>query len=393
MFSMKLFQKKLAELTVQAENSWKKMPPYRFSFGMQENHSSSNKQTVLTAKLFSFLVLTVIYAAEILFSGCSRPLKTPENSVRVCADITEQSAAIETETFGIDRTGNYRNLVKKKITDYGKVRIFCPALSVPPETPDKSGECTVIISPEGKVLVIDAGHPLAFRHILLLLKDLKINEIECLVLTHPHIDHAGGIPALCAALPVKKCYYMGLYYPTRYYEDFLRTMESHKITVKNVRAGDVIELGKYVQFKVLWPLKGEFKYPQDFPQNSTQFINDQSLCLKMLFGNSSALFCGDLYRSAERKLIGFYKDELQSQVLKTNHHGNDTSNSLSWIKTVKPEIVYASNDAIGSMSVYKNYTDAGAEFFHSAENGLVKISMGRNGFCSVKVQKKSWMND
>ena len=69
MFSMKLFQKKLAELTVQAENSWKKMPPYRFSSGMQENHSCSNKQTVLTAKLFSFLVLTVIYAAEILFSG------------------------------------------------------------------------------------------------------------------------------------------------------------------------------------------------------------------------------------------------------------------------------------------------------------------------------------
>lgn len=281
--------------------------------------------------------------------------------------------------------------LKRTAKDKSRLCIYSPDLDVPSDSEDKSGDCTVIVSPDGKVMVIDCGHPAAFRYVSKLLTDLKITKIDFLVISHPHIDHVGGIPALCALYPVGECYYSGLEYPSQYYEGFTRAMESHKIPVHIVKDGDSFMFGEKVKCDILWP-EGNFEYPDGYPENSTQFVNDTSIALKMTYGGSTALFCGDLYRSAERGLIAKHKDELRSDVAKANHHGNDTSNSLSWIKAVNPKIVYAMNDKIGSMAVYKQYTKNGVtKFYHSAENGTIKITMDDKKNYEVQTQFESWL--
>ena len=62
------------------------------------------------------------------------------------------------------------------------------------------GDTTVIISPEGKVLIIDAMRP---TKILRLLNDLGSDDIiEHLVVTHPHDDHYGGCNRLAQDLTI-----------------------------------------------------------------------------------------------------------------------------------------------------------------------------------------------
>lgn len=293
---------------------------------------------------------------------------------------------------GIDKSGAYSKIVKKTLKDNGKIRIFCPDLDVSPEATDKSGDCTVILSPDNQVLVLDCGHPDSFKYIYSLLNDLKITKIDYLVISHPHIDHLGGVPALCAVIPVEKCYYNGLEYPTQYFESFKHVMSSRKIPLEILKDGDSFMFGEKVKVDILWP-EGDFVYPDGYPANSTQFVNDTSIALKLTFGSSTALFCGDLYRSAERELIEKHKNELSADVVKANHHGNDTSNSLSWIKAVNPKIVYAMNDVIGSMTVYQQYTkNPDVKFYHSKENGLIKITMGSKQNYNVQTQFESWMN-
>jgi competence protein ComEC len=116
------------------------------------------------------------------------------------------------------------------------------------------------------------------------------------------------------------------------------------------------------------------------------------MALKFVYGESSAWFSGDLYVTQERALVSRYGEELQSDVAKANHHGGDTSNSLRWIKNLKPGIVVAMHDELDSMTVYKNYLKYGATYHLTLNDGNVKITMDDKKNYSVIDEKDSWMN-
>jgi len=96
--------------------------------------------------------------------------------------------------------------------------------------------------------------------------------------------------------------------------------------VEYLEEGDEITFGDHIQVKIYNP-PTEIVYPEDYPKNSTQFINDTSITMKFIYGESTALFAGDLYITRERDLIRTYGEELQADIAKANHHGADTSNS------------------------------------------------------------------
>ncbi len=114
--------------------------------------------------------------------------------------------------------------------------------------------------------------------------------------------------------------------------------------------------------------------------------------MRLSYGKSSAWFSGDLYLVQERELVLKYGDELQSDVIKANHHGGKTSNSLRWIKTIQPEIVVAMHDTLDSMSVYTNYKKYGAEYHLTYLNGTVRVVMDDKKNYTVTDTTQSWMN-
>ena len=284
----------------------------------------------------------------------------------------------------------YKDIINTK-KDTDKLAVYFIDLPEVESSEDKSGDSTLLISPEGEVMLIDAGQEACGADIVKLLKDLEIEKVDYFVATHPHIDHIGGFKEIVKEYEVGMLYRTKVEYTTDAYKNFVTTYEDMKIPVTYLEEGDSIMFGEKISVKIYNP-PTTIEYPKDYPDNSTQFVNDTSLLMKFTYGESTAIFGGDLYISQERELIKKYGDELQADVAKANHHGSDTSNSNRWIKTIQPKYIVAMNDLVDGMSVYQNYKKAGSAYYHTFLNGIVKITLDNEKNYNVIPQFDNWNN-
>lgn len=275
--------------------------------------------------------------------------------------------------------------------DAGKMVVYFLDLEVEGATEEVSGDASVLISPDGKVMLLDAGHTDSSEIVVKVLKDMGIEKIDYLVASHPHIDHIGGMPAVMAEFPVGTAYRSYVEYTTQTYQNYVDALKENGTEVVFLKTGDTFSFGDQVEVEVLGPDE-EIVYPEGFPDNSTQFLNNNSLLLKFTYGESTALFGGDLYVAQERDYIDQYGDKLKADLAKANHHGKNTSNLKKWIKTVSPKVVVAMGDVMGSMDVYNNYVKEGAKFHLTLNDGIVKVVLDGKGGCEAVDQHDSWMN-
>jgi competence protein ComEC len=273
-----------------------------------------------------------------------------------------------------------------------KFTVYFLDLDVSPQAEDKSGDAALLIAPDGTVMMVDSGHPESAPDILAFLKDLGIGRIDYFLLSHPHIDHIGGFPAIAEKHEVGAVYHIDMEYTTDTFLRYRQALEKYNIPVTILKRGDALKFGNGIDMEVFNP-ETEWEYPQGFPANSTQFINNHSLVIKFSYGASTLLMGGDIYNPRERDLVDLYGERLKADVLKANHHGNDTSNSLRWIKTIQPQCVIAMNDVIGSMTVYNNYKRNGAAFYHTLHDGIVKVSMDDKRNYTLTTRYDSWLRD
>jgi competence protein ComEC len=315
---------------------------------------------------------------------------------------TEGTAQVRQTPAGETGTGQSAAALPARVDRYdelvstadwaGKFTVFFLDLAVSPEAQDKSGDAALLVSPEGKVMMLDSGHPESAGDILSFLSDLGIGRIDYFILSHPHIDHIGGFPAIAERHQVGEVYQIDMEYNTDTYRRYREALEERRIPVTNLKRGDTVSFGSEISVEVFNP--GEkIEYPAEFPANSTQFINNSSLVAKFNYGDSSLLMGGDIYTPRERELIDLYGEKLRADVVKANHHGGDTSNSSRWIRTTSPKTVIAMNDVISSMTVYNNYKKNGGAFYHTLEDGIIRVSMDKNRNYRVTTRFDSWLRN
>ena len=69
----------------------------------------------------------------------------------------------------------------------------------------EGGQSTLFVSPSGQSLLVDTGWPGArdAGRIASVAKLAGVSQIDYLVLTHYHADHAGGVADLAGLIPIK----------------------------------------------------------------------------------------------------------------------------------------------------------------------------------------------
>ncbi len=306
---------------------------------------------------------------------------------------TQASAEAETAEDGTDQAvDRYADLLDTTQYD-GKLAIYFLDLTVGEEVEDKAGDCALLISPEGETMLIDTGNPACSYMVVEFLQDLGITRIDYLVLSHPHIDHIGGVPDIVENFEVGVCYRTNVYYTTQTYENCVNALESAGIETVYLHEGDSFYFGS-VLVEIYNPPE-EVTYPDDFPNNSTQFLNDTSLLMKLTYGESTFLFGGDLYLAKEKELVEKYGDLLDVDVAKVNHHGKDTSNCLTWVKTVTPLIAVGMGDEnLGAMSIYERYVKYGATYYYTSDyDGKILLIADDQANYTVITQYDSWLRD
>lgn len=250
---------------------------------------------------------------------------------------------------------------------------------------DKSGDSTILTSPDGKVMVIDAGNPTCFIDVDNALKALNITRIDYLVASHPHVDHIGSFAQLIRLYDVGAVYTSEVVYPTSHYKNYMTAIEETNTPHIIVSDGDSFMFGDSVLVEILHPTAG-IEYYDGYPSGSTQFVNNLSVVMKLTYNQSTYLFGGDLYTDGERAVVERYGDGLQADVFKIGHHGDSTSSSRRYRQAIQAKYGVMMHDAIADLGVYRKFRREDTEVYISSIDGSVLISTLGDGEYTVITQ-------
>lgn len=265
-------------------------------------------------------------------------------------------------------------------------RLTARFLQMTHENGEKTGDATVLASPDGKIMLLDAGLPESSDQVIAALEAMGVEKIDYLIASHPHVDHIGGFAQIIQTFEIGALYSSALEYPTAVVRGYLSEITSRGIEHIILSEGDTFSFGAEVQAEVFHPQR-DITYYKGYPDNSTQFVNDHSLVLRLSWKGSSFLFGGDLYASAERALAEKYGEKLQSDVFKVGHHGGITSSSKPYRESISPKIAVMINNRIDDIGIYQRYSKKNIDIYHTFLDGSVKISTAGDSVYEVLTQQ------
>lgn len=235
------------------------------------------------------------------------------------------------------------------------------------------GDCSLIVSGENAVL-IDGGERENSEEILSYIYDLGLKKLDCIVATHPHSDHIGGLIGVLEKFPVEEVLLPRLSESntptTRVYEDLLNGILQSGAKVFAAKPGDKYEYGE-IKYTVLAP----------FSQDSN--LNNMSVVLRMEYEDTSFLFTGDAESRLEYSVLDSGAD-IQSDVLKVAHHGSNTSSEQVFLKEVKAKYAVIScglNNSYGHPhdEVVSRLRSVGSSIYRTDKSGNIVFALNEEG--------------
>ncbi|MBR4743127.1 MAG: MBL fold metallo-hydrolase [Oscillospiraceae bacterium] len=215
---------------------------------------------------------------------------------------------------------------------------------------------------DGHAMLIDGGNVSDSRKMYAYLAEHEIGHLDCVVCTHPHDDHAGGLAGALNYASVDAALCSVSEYDSAAFANFTKYLAEQGVSITVPTPGDTFRLGS-AEGEILGPV-GE-----------AAILNDMSIVLRITYGDTSFLFTGDAEREEEQSILdaGF---DLRSTVLKVGHHGGSSSTTYPFLREVMPEYAVISvgeNNTYGhpSEGALSRLRDAGVELYRTDLQGTI----------------------
>jgi len=251
------------------------------------------------------------------------------------------------------------------------------------------GDSAFIQTPEGHQILIDGGPGSAVLEKLSALMPFWDKSIDLIILTHPESDHMQGILEVLQRYKVDNFLWTGvvkndaenkklavlLKKSQASKNNFLAALNySQPTKIITVSLGQEVKAGN-VLIDILYPF--ENLAGKELKNTS----NDTCVVSKIVFGNSSFLFTGDISAAAEKELVN--NAEVESDVLKIAHHGSKYSTTDLFLGNVAPEYavieVGKNNYGHPTSEVLNRLEKFGIKMLRTDKDGDVKfVSDGNN---------------
>lgn len=214
------------------------------------------------------------------------------------------------------------------------------------------GDCMVIETSQGNVM-IDAGTDISELSLRGYLRSHGLTQFAYLILSHPHDDHIGSADMILREFGVDRVICADSQSTEAVWKNFLIAMDEARLAGKTEWIqpipGTVCRMGE-VRIEVLMS-----------PEPQNEGSNNDSLIVRLDYGDCSMLLTGDAEAIAEERLLQTAPHEkLSVDFLKVAHHGSSGSSGEEFLQAVNPRIAVIS-------------AGSGNSFSHPHEEVLVRL--------------------
>jgi competence protein ComEC len=186
------------------------------------------------------------------------------------------------------------------------------------------GASQLLVSPNGKTMLIDAGDNDKEQLMLDYMKKYGITKLDIVIGTHPDADHIGGLDKVIDHLDIGKVYLPKASSNTKTYESLLTSIKQKGLKITTAKAGVKLDWDPDVQVEMLAPVK------------SYEDNNNNSAVVRLTHGANAILLTGDAESESEQDMIAS-KAELSADLMLVGHHGSNSSTTAAFLNKVKPK--------------------------------------------------------
>ena len=256
------------------------------------------------------------------------------------------------------------------------------------------GDAALITMPDGTTLLVDAGGRPQFRGTR---RSASVDEttdtfepdtrsigervvseylwwrgldrVDYILATHADADHIDGLNDVARNFRVRAAIVGRAPRSDSEFSQFAATAQEYNLPVRLTGRGDILRFGA-VAAQVLWPTRND-----DLNAPSR---NNDSVVLRISFGNRAFLLTGDIEKDAEAALTSSPTD-LHCDVIKVAHHGSRTSSTDAFVQATRPTYAVIS---VGLSSIFGHphtevltrWRASGAEILTTGERGTITFS-------------------
>lgn len=236
------------------------------------------------------------------------------------------------------------------------------------------GNCTLLRC-GGKAILVDSGEVGAAQTVINYIKNLGIDELNCVLVTHPHTDHMGAMTKILYEFKIDDLIMPEIpeeIIPTnKTYEKFLTAVSDNAGNVIAAKPGETYTYGE-MKLEIFAPLR-------DYDN-----LNDMSAVSRISYGDTSVMFTGDATTTVEKDLLK-KNINYSATVLNVGHHGSKTSSSEAWLRAVNPKyavICCGVNNDYGHPHslITKRLEEFGIEYFETDLLGTIVFESDSKNF-------------
>jgi competence protein ComEC len=193
----------------------------------------------------------------------------------------------------------------------------------------------IVIRSGASAMLVDGGGRMedpgfGERVLLPMLLRRGLRRFEIVAMSHAHLDHCGGLPAVVRELDIGELWLIGRQWKEPCSQELFETAIRRGIPVVLVERRERLTLGR---------LEGEVITPRLRFKRAP--LNNGSVVFRLAGGGMSVLLTGDIEKEAEREIAEDVA-ELQAAILKVGHHGSKSSTTETFLAAVRPRFALIS---------------------------------------------------
>ncbi len=181
---------------------------------------------------------------------------------------------------------------------------------------------SILICSNGRSALIDTGKEMNSRALLTEIRSYGVKELDALIISHSHEDHAGGAEYLLERMNTQNVV-IPEFKSDENVDELNSAITRSGAEIFTATEGMVINIG-------------DFELTVLYADNEDKDVNNRSLIIMADIEGKKFLFTGDAEAAAEKELIA-NGINFDCDVLKVGHHGSRSSSSMEFLEIATPK--------------------------------------------------------